>query len=53
MKLFFSRWIMVTSLVGAPVVNFSSPNFTFHVQIIVNMMFMLLLLFFLYLEIMI
>ena len=53
MMLFFSRWILVTSLVGAPAVNFFSPNSTLHVQIIVNMLFMLLsllllLLFFLF-----
>ena len=42
--IFFSRWILVTSRVGAPAVNFLSPNFTLHVQIIVNMLFMLLLL---------
>ena len=40
----FSRWILVTSLVGALAVNFLSPNFTLHVKIIVNMLFMLLLL---------
>ena len=45
MMLFFSRWILVTSLVGALAVNFLSPNFTLHVQIIVNMLFMVLLLF--------
>ena len=44
MMLFFFRWILVTSLVSAPAVNFLSPNFTLHVQIIVNMLFMLLLL---------
>ena len=43
MTLFFSRWILVTSLGGAPAVNFLSPNFTLHVQIIVNMLFMVLL----------
>ena len=47
----FFRWILVTSLVSAPAVNFLSPNFTLHVQIIVNMLFMLLLLlFFFYIE---
>ena len=46
MMLLFSRWILVTSLVDAPAVNFFSPNFTLHVQIIVNMLFMLLLLYF-------
>ena len=53
MMLFFPQWILVTSLVGAPAVNFLSPNFTLHVQIIVNMLFMLLLLlllFFLYIN---
>ena len=45
MMLFFSQWILVTSL-GAPAVNFLWPNVTLHVQIIVNMLFMLLLLFF-------
>ena len=48
MMLFFSWWILVTSLVGAPAVNFLSPNVKLHVQIIVNMLFMLLLLFFLF-----
>ena len=40
----FSRWLLVTSLVSAPAVNFLPPNFTLQVQIIVNMLFMLLLL---------
>ena len=44
MMLFFSRWILVTSLVGALAVNFLSQNVTLHVQIIVNMLFRLLLL---------
>ena len=30
MMLFFPRWILVTSLVGALAVNFFSPNFTLH-----------------------
>ena len=46
MMLFFPRWILVTNLVGALAVIFLSPNFTLHVKIIVDMLFMLLLLLF-------
>ena len=48
MMLFFPRWMLVISLVGAPAVNILSPNFTLYVQIIVNMLFKLLLLIFYY-----
>ena len=44
----FPRWILVTILVGAPAVNFLSPNVTLHVQIIVNILFMLFFVFVLY-----
>ena len=51
MLFFFPRWILVTSLVGAPAVNFLSPNFTLRVHIIINMLFILLLLLLFYIYI--